>query len=86
MTGYTPNELISGLEPMTIPEQVTATQNPTATQRVDQLREWRLLATRALNKAVDKAKPTQARWELGQKVWLEAKNLALPYGSTKLAP
>ena len=30
-TGYTPNELISGLEPMTIPKQVTATQNPTAT-------------------------------------------------------
>jgi hypothetical protein len=24
--------------------------------------------------------------ELGQKVWLEVKNLALPYGSIKLAP
>jgi len=31
-TGYAPNELISGLEPMTIPEQVMMTHNPTATQ------------------------------------------------------
>jgi len=31
-TGYALNELISGIEPMTIPKQVTATQNPTATQ------------------------------------------------------
>ena len=59
-TGYTPNELISGLEPMTIPEQVTVTQNPTATQQVDQLKEQRLLTTRALNEAADKAKPTKA--------------------------
>jgi len=25
-------------------------------------------------------------FQLGQKVWLKAKNLALPYGSVKLAP
>jgi len=85
-TGYAPNELISGIEPMTIPEQVTATQNPTATQRIDQLRKQRTLATQALNEAADRARPTEARWKLGQKVWLEAKNLALPYGSAKLAP
>jgi len=71
---------------MTIPEQVMATQNPMATRRIDQLREQRSLATQALNKAVDKARPTKAKWKLGQKVWLEAKNLVLPYGSTKLAP
>jgi hypothetical protein len=28
----------------------------------------------------------EARWKKGQKVWLEAKNLSLPYGSIKLAP
>ena len=83
---FAPNELISRLEPMTIPEQATATQNPTVTQRVDQLRKWRLLATQALNKVADKAIPIKVRWELGQKVWLEAKNLVLPYGSVKLTP
>ena len=84
--GYAPNKLISGLEPMTIPEQVTVTQNPTASHQINQLREWRLLATQALNEAADKARPTEAQWKLGQKVWLEAKNLVLPYGSVKLTP
>jgi hypothetical protein len=28
----------------------------------------------------------EARWKKGQKVWLEAKNLSLPYRSIKLAP
>jgi hypothetical protein len=31
-------------------------------------------------------KPTEVRWKKGQKVWLEAKNLSLPYRSIKLAP
>jgi len=33
-----------------------------------------------------KARPTKAQWTPSQKVWLEAKNLALPYGTIKLAP
>jgi len=28
----------------------------------------------------------EPRWKKGQEVWLEAKNLSLPYGSVKLAP
>jgi hypothetical protein len=30
--------------------------------------------------------PGPPRWTKGQKVWLDAKNLALPYGTIKLAP
>ncbi len=30
--------------------------------------------------------PIESRWKKGQEVWLEAKNLLLPYGSIKLAP
>jgi len=30
-------------------------------------------------------KPTEVRWKKGQEVWLDAKNLALPYGTIKLA-
>ncbi len=62
------------------------TENPLAEQRVTQLRQWRILATQALNNAAGKARPTEAKWSVGQKVWLEAKNLALPYGMVKLAP
>jgi hypothetical protein len=33
----------------------------------------------------NRQKPTEVEWEKGQKVWLEAKNLSLPYGLIKLA-
>jgi len=33
-----------------------------------------------------KSRPTEAKWSTRQKVWLEAKNLALPYSMVKLAP
>jgi hypothetical protein len=59
-TGFTPNELISRLEPMTIPKQAMVTQNPLAGQRVEQLRERQLLTTQALNEAVAKVRPTEA--------------------------
>jgi len=33
-----------------------------------------------------KQTPGPPRWTKGQKVWLDTKNLALPYGTIKLAP
>jgi hypothetical protein len=67
-TGFSPNKLISRIEPTTIPKQATASENPIVKQRVDQLREWQLLTTQALNKAVEKARPIEACWKQGQKV------------------
>ncbi len=40
----------------------------------------------ALNNAANSKSPTENVFKHRQKVWLEAKNLALPYGSIKLAP
>jgi len=40
----------------------------------------------ALNNAANSKSPIENVFKYGQKVWLEAKNLALPYGSVKLAP
>jgi len=42
--------------------------------------------TRALNTAANSKTPSGNMFKHGQKVWLKAKNLALPYGSVKLAP
>src|SRR5216683_3850355 len=39
----------------------------------------------ALNNAANSKSPLTNMFKQGQKVWLEAKNLALPYGSVKLA-
>ena len=85
-TGFTPNDLLIGREPPAIPEQAEGADNPLAEQRVTQLRQRQILATHALNNAARKAAPTEAKWNINQKVWLEAKNLALPYGTVKLAP
>src|SRR6266851_8397387 len=80
------NQLLIGLEPPATLSQVEGTSNPLAEQRVRQLREWRILATQALNQAANDHAPTEPHWKKGQEVWLEAKNLSLPYGSVKLAP
>ncbi len=40
----------------------------------------------ALNRAANSHALTESQWKKGQEVWLEAKNLSLPYGSVKLAP
>ncbi len=42
--------------------------------------------TTALNKAANSKTPAMNVFKHGQRVWLKAKNLALPYGSVKLAP
>ena len=81
-----PNQLLIRREPSATPSQGEGTDNPTAEQRVCQLRERRILVTQALNRVANQQKPTEAKWKKGQKVWLEAKNLSLPYGSVKLGP
>ncbi len=43
-------------------------------------------ATKALNLAANSKSPSTNVFKHGQKVWLKAKNLALPYRSVKLAP
>ena len=85
-TGLAPNQLLNGLEPTVTPDQSTNSNNPTAELRVDQLRQQRKQATTALNNAANSKSSTTNMFKHGQKVWLKAKNLALPYGSVKLAP
>jgi hypothetical protein len=45
-----------------------------------------MMVTQALNRAAQKQAPNLPRWTKGQKVWLNAKNLMLPYGTIKLVP
>src|SRR5579863_7574009 len=44
------------------------------------------MAAHALNKTANSLGTPEMRWKVGQKVWLEAKNLPLPHGTIKLAP
>jgi len=85
-TGLTPNLLLNSLEPAATPDQSSNSDNPAAKAHVDQLRQWRKQAIAALNKSANSKTPAKNVFSHGQKVWLEARNLALPYGSVKLAP
>jgi hypothetical protein len=66
--------------------QEEGSDNPLAEQRVRQLEKWRILVTQALNQAAQKQPTPTPKFVKGQKVWLDAKNLALPYGIIKLVP
>ena len=85
-TGLVPNQLLIGQEPPATLAQGEGSDNPLAEQQVRKLIERRIMATQALNRVAQKHTPNNPRWTKGQKVWLNAKNLTLLYGSIKLAP
>ncbi len=85
-TSLVPNQLLNSLEPAITPNQSANSNNPTVEFRVDQLRQRRKQVTTALNKAANSKSPVTNMFKHRQKVWLEAKNLALPYRLVKLAP
>jgi hypothetical protein len=57
-----------------------------AEEYLSNLRRNRLLAIHALNRVAYKASMPMNHWMEGQLVWLEGKNLPLPYSTAKLAP
>jgi len=81
-----PNQLLIGREPPATLAQAEGADNPLVELRVKQLRERRIMVTQALNRMAQKHSPGLPRWTKGQKVWLNTKNLVLPYGTIKLAP
>jgi len=50
------------------------------------MEERRAQATAALNQVAEKSGTPSAQYNTGDQVWLEGKNLHLPYQATKLAP
>jgi hypothetical protein len=85
-TGFTPNELLIGWEPPLSTEQCSESKNLTLEEYLSNIRQNRLLAIHALNKVAYRTDVPASIWKTGQLVWLEGKNLPLPYGMAKLAP
>jgi hypothetical protein len=86
MTGLAPSQLLIGRELPPTPAQGEGSDNPLAEHRVRKLIKRRIMATQALNRVAQKHSPDTPHWTKGQKVWLNAKHLTLPYGSIKLVP
>src|SRR5712672_2563616 len=84
--GMSPNEALLGYRPRLFPAQPIETSNQHAEDRINVLHQKRAQATAAINKAARTPDALKDLFNLGDKVWLESKNLALPHQSKKLAP
>jgi hypothetical protein len=56
-----------------------------AEEYLSNIQQNQLLAIHALNKVAYKTEVLASTWKIGQLVWLEGRNLPLPYGTVKLA-
>jgi hypothetical protein len=85
-TGFTPNEFLIGWEPPLSVQQRSESKNLTAEEYLSNIQRNQLMAIHALNKVAYRLKVPTPTWKVGQSVWLEGKNLPLPYRTVKLAP
>jgi Integrase zinc binding domain len=85
-TGLAPSQLLIGWEPPITQNQIHETNNQMAKQMAEQLDGSRQLAIQVLNRTANTKGIPELQYRMGQKVWLEAKNLPLQYGSPKLTP
>jgi len=84
--GMTPNEVLFGFRPNLYPRVLVDTPNEAVETCLDLLQQKRAQATAAINKATKTPHIIKNIFEVGNQVWLDAKNLTLPYQSNKLAP
>jgi len=85
-TGLSPNQIILGYNLKLNPAITTPSVNETTEERIRLMEERRAQATAALNQVAEKSGTPSAQYQIGNQVWLEGKNLCLPYQATKLAP
>jgi hypothetical protein len=70
-----------------LPEEDIDVTNHTAQERVEQMKLFHRLATKVINKKAQTTTGTMVPvFQEKELVWLEAKNLRLPYGMPKLLP
>src|SRR5712672_3911380 len=84
--GMTPNEALFGFHPNLYPRTSVDTPNEMVENHLGLLEQKRAQATAAINKAARTPHVIENIFRVNDQVWLDAKNLALPYQSNKLAP
>jgi hypothetical protein len=84
-TGLLPNQALLGYDTTLNPRYTSSTLNKSAEEHSCIMMEQQVQAITAINQAVEKIGKPEAQYTMGAQVWLEGKNLRLPYQSTKLA-
>ena len=85
-TGLSPNQIILGYNLKLNLVITTPSANETTEERIRLMEERQAQATAALNQVAEKSGTPSAQYNAGDQVWLEGKNLCLPYQVTKLVP
>jgi hypothetical protein len=87
---HTPFELIMGTQPRALPEAFDKTNFPDNEERFKELQKSRDEALSAhelaRNRMIERSDKTWKPFKLGDQVWLDARNLKLPYRSKKMQP
>jgi hypothetical protein len=84
--GLLPNQILLGYEITLNPGNAPLMPNELAEERHHVMMQCRVQAIEAINQTVEKIGKPEAQYTVGTQVWLEGRNLRLPYQSTKLAP
>jgi len=84
--GMTPNEALFSFHPNLYPRVPVNTPNEAVENCLDLLQQKWAQATAAINKAMRTPHVIKEIFKVNNQVWLDVKNLALPYQSNKLAP
>jgi len=85
-TGLSPNQIVLGYDLKLNLVVSTPSINETTEERIRLMEERCAQATAALNQVAEKSGTPSAQYNTGDQVWLEGKNLHLPYQATKLVP
>jgi hypothetical protein len=85
VTKKSPHELLIGMKPQIHVTPMEEGSSPMATERLIDLQKARMHAAEALLKRYKQREPCM-RFEEGQRVWLEGKNLPFKIPTQKLAP
>jgi len=85
-TGLSPNQVLLGYNISLNLDLVSSVINETAEEHVKMMEQRWAQATAALNETAERSGTPLAQYSPGDQVWLEGRNLCLPFQATKLAP
>src|SRR5712671_2214918 len=82
----TSNEALLGYQPLLAPNQQVPTNSEAAETHLQCMEQYRARARVAINIITNNREIPMPKYKPGDKVWLEATHLNLPYQTPKLAP